>query len=355
MPAIDAAPDAAPDASQTPATGYRFAAGDRVEFAAPRGWAADAELNSGESAEPDPILQLPPPAWWPGQTRQVSYPGDRYGPTGVDALHEPEPTGVIDHKPGSFFQRLSLTAAWLNQPSGDDLGATELELYATFALPAPSPDSPLLITPGYNVQYLGGPTTPDLPARLHGAYLQFMWLPQISERWSGVLAVSPGVYSDFERSASESLRIQGRGLARYKWSPTTEVIFGVLYLDRDDVNILASGGIVWAPNADTRYELLFPRPKLAHRICFDGCSEDWWYVSAEFGGDTWAVERASGAEDQLTLRDYRVFLGYERKYHGGAGHLLELGYVFGREIEYRSAAADVELDATVIVRGGLQY
>ena len=44
------------------------------------------------------------------------------------------------------------------------------------------------------------------------------------------------------------------------------VLFGVLYLNRNDVAWLPAGGVIWMPSDSRRYELLFPKPKLDHRI-----------------------------------------------------------------------------------------
>ena len=257
-----------------------------------------------------------------------------------------------------FFQRLGLIATWLDRDvEPADLGMTEIETFVTVAVPLPTRKWPLVITPAYNLRLIEGPDTTELPPRLHSAYLDFIWLPQFTERFSAIVAVRPGIYSDFEKVDSDAMRIMGAGLLRYTLVPgTLDVLFGAAYLDRQDINILPVGGLIWTPNPNVRYELLVPKPKLAHRIGW-GCGwEDWLYLAGEFGGGTWEIERFNGTvRDQVTLRDLRAMIGLERKKDGGAGFRLEIGYVFLRKVEFNASPGGYEPDDTVMIRGGVVF
>jgi len=255
-----------------------------------------------------------------------------------------------------FFQKLSLQGTWLNRGHADDLGLTEVELFATFALQMPVKEWPMLITPYFNQRLLAGPDAPDLPSKLYETYVEFLWVPRFSDRLIGILGVAPSVYSDFEVSDADGFRLTGKGLIRYDLVPDRfQLLAGVLYLNRDDIRLLPAGGLTWTPNDDIRYELLFPRPKLAHRISFTHSSEDWVYVAGEFGGNSFAILRDSGLHDKVTLRDMRFLVGWERKRNGGAGIRFEVGYVFARSIEFTSGTPDVEPDPTVLLRAGIAF
>jgi len=259
------------------------------------------------------------------------------------------------HKDG-FFQKLSLTGTWLDRGHLDDVGITEVELYLATALPLPSREQPLVITPGFDMRSFEGPISPDLPETVYDAYLQFMWLPRWNEQWSAYISVSPGIYSDFEQFNEKAIRVVGKGIARYEMIPgTLELLLGAMYLDRGDFNVLPAGGVIWMPYDGVRYELLFPRPKLAWRFAEDaGYSEDWFYVSGEFGGDVWLVERSATVE-RMTMRDLRAIVGLERRKDGGAGCRLEVGYVFARSFEFDISATEYEPDDTALVRFGMSY
>ena len=262
---------------------------------------------------------------------------------------------LSNYKSG-FFQKLSLQGTWLPRGHSDDLGITEVELFATFAIPCPTKEWPMLITPYYNQRLLEGPDSPDLPANLYETYVEFLWIPRLSERLVAILGVAPSVYSDFQTSDADGFRLTGKGLIRYDLVPERlQLLAGVLYLNRDDIRILPAGGLTWIPNDDVRYDLWFPRPKLAHRISFTPVSEDWLYVGGEFGGNSFSIQRDSGMQDKVTLRDIRFLVGWERKRNGGAGIRLEAGYVFSRSIEFASGTPDVHPDPTALLRAGIAF
>ena len=297
---------------------------------------------------------LPPQAFTsPGSIDSFLIPADGYqGPS----AGYPGGSMVSDHKDG-FFQKVSFTGTWIDRNDKfDDFGLTELDLMATFAAPLPTAEWPLLITPAMKTRILNGPGHVDLPAQLYESYLELLWLPRFHPRWTAILGVAGGVYSDFEVDGKDAWRMTGTGLMRFDWNPgTTQLIFGVLYLNRRDIRLLPAGGIIWTPDANRRYEVLFPRPKLAHRIAFGPDFEDWVYLGGEFGGNSYSVQRVSGNTDVVTLRDFRTYIGLERKLNGGAGYHLEIGYVMGRVIEFQSATPDVEADPTAMLRGGVTF
>jgi hypothetical protein len=257
-----------------------------------------------------------------------------------------------------FFQKLSLSSAWLGD--GDDpasLGITEIETALTVALPAPIRDWPLFITPGYNMYMLADPGgIHDLPPQLHTVYLDFTWAPQIIANHRLLLTVAPSLYTDFDASTSEAFRLTGKGIWVWDVVPDKlQLVAGLLYLNRDNIRLLPAGGAIWRPTPDFCFELIFPKPKLGTRVNVGHGYEDWIYVTAEFGGNTWAIVRTGGAEDKVTWIDYRAMFGYERRVDGGGGYRLEAGYVFGRQVEYASGLGDFDPTPTFILRGGLTF
>lgn len=303
-----------------------------------------------------------------GLQTPLATPGQPYPPLiesqdvmlapGEPWLDQQQPSTTTPGQREGIFQKVIGQATWLPAPTSGDLGMTDLEISAVFGFPLPTRESPLLVTPAFAVRYLDGPATSELPPRLFDATMQFRWLRPIGERWVADVAVAPGVYSDFQVDDSDALRITGHGVAIFKWNPATKLVFGVAYLDRDDVAVLPVGGVIWQPNDQWSFELLVPRPKIARRLwCLSAepWKEYWGYVAGEFGGGQWAIERSMGAHDTVTLRDYRILLGLERKAPGGLGSLIEIGYVFGRSVEYQSGLPDFHPDPTLLVRIGTTY
>jgi hypothetical protein len=342
------------------AAGVAFGtSGQSQRMPPPRFVFPEAEATDWEPAPSESAGWTPRPWAWLNPT-QFLHPSPPEPDGGFVITEEPvatleplamTPRGIRPHKEG-FFQKLSLTGTWLDRGTDtNDFGETEADLFATFALPAPYREWPVLLTPGFNFRMLDGPATADLPPRLYEAYFDVTWVPRWNARWTSIIGVAPGVYSDFETS-DHALRITGKALARYDWHPDQlQLIFGVLYLDRYDITWLPAGGLIWMPDAGRKYEFLFPQPKLAHRILCTDRFEDWFYIGAEIGGNSYVTETVGA----ITLRGYRIYLGLERKLDGGAGFRLELGYVTGREIEFESQQAPIEASDTAMIRGGVTF
>jgi hypothetical protein len=259
----------------------------------------------------------------------------------------------------SFFQKLSLGAAWMgNSSDPQDLGLTEVETFAQVGLPAPIIEWPLLVTAGFNLTLIDGPTVTDLPPRLYLASVDLMWLPQIVRGYTLLISVVPSVFGDFE---AEQFRLTGKGLLIVDLLPERlQFVGGLLYLNRDNIRLLPAGGLIWSPAPWTRFELIFPKPKLAVRFNVGLGYEDWLFTTAEFGGNTWPIIRGgsvpgSEVQDNVTYNDYRLLVGFERKLQGGAGYRLEAGYVFGRTITFTSGRGDFDPQDTFLLRGGIIY
>ena len=289
----------------------------------------------------------------PGQPRQeFEPPAGRKLPPGA--------------KPGPL-QQLIFTTTELPRLGADGLGLTTLDTSLTIGLPAPTVESPLLVTPGCGTTFVDeatGAADPGLPAQLYESWLQARWLRKIGDRFGVDLAVAPGWYSDFVNDTPQSLRVTGHGFGAWEYSKDLRVVAGVIYLDRYDVNLLPAGGLLWTPADDRRFELIFPRPRLAWRVAGGDAggqsrprAAQWVYLAGEFGGNQWAVRRDNGVNDVVVYHDYRLLAGWERRPADlGVSWRFETGWVFGRLVEYYiSDTADSRPGDTFLVRGGIWY
>ncbi|MBN2474727.1 MAG: hypothetical protein JXB62_08970 [Pirellulales bacterium] len=292
--------------------------------------------------------------------RLVSHPGstaELLQAPGEPSLPE-QPERPPDARPG-MFQKLIFSGGWIAGGRGDDFGIGSVELETVLALPIPSRTYPLIITPGFAVHYLDGPTGRELPPRVYDAYVQFRWMRRLSPRLGIDLAVTPGAFGDFERSNDETFRLTGHGAAAWEWTPTTKLVLGAAYIDRFTTEVLPICGLIWTPHDDVKYELVFPHPRIARRVYWAGAYgddvQDWLYVAGELGGGTWAIQRTGGVDDVVDYTDYRVFLGWQRKAIGRLDFHAEIGYVFGRKLRYAGGPPTLEPDDTVMLRGGVTY
>ena len=311
--------------------------------------------GSGQAPGPTATFQgniQAPPAWdpyaTPGCPPPTLFPQD-------PALATPGlPTTTLTTMT-RFLQEIRLDHVWI-QGSGrnsNEFGTNDSDISAEFAIPfLRNPQTPLLITPGFTTHFWSGPQAPDLPPRLYDAYLNTAWNPQFSRVFGGEFQFRIGVYSDFERIVNESIRYQGAGYGLISFSPSFQLKLGAVYLDRNRYKIFPAGGIVWTPNDDVRFEILFPNPKLAVRLPGYSTTEWWAYLRGEYGGGAWTV--FGGSPVSLDYNDIRVGLGLDFETVKGLNGLAEVGITFEREF-YSSGTVLFRPDPTVYVRGGLAY
>lgn len=272
----------------------------------------------------------------------------------LDLLRQKDSKAIRRYKKG-FFQRFELTGEWTD-PSGDTgLGIVGSTASLTVAVPLGSFENLLLITPSFAVDSIDAADELGVPNELYNTSVDFMWRKAFDDRWGAMVAVTPGYASDFV-SSDGAFRIQGRAFATWQWFPERlTVLFGVVYLDRNDIPLLPGVGLIWTPTPDWRLDLLFPRPKIAYRTDFlAGSHEQWLYAKGQLGGRTWAVRREDHLPDELTLRDYRLSVGWEWIVEGGGGVFAEAGWSFGRELEYERQAFSASFDDTFFISAGLR-
>jgi hypothetical protein len=277
-----------------------------------------------------------------------------------------------------FVQDIRLDYHWFLGHGERELGINNIDLSATFAIPfLNNPNTPLLITPGFGMQLWEGPvsvapalpTDPaaaDLPSKTYDAFIDAAWKPQISPAFGGDLSVRVGLYSDFTTTTTNSIRVTGTALGVVQVSPSIKLKAGVMYLNRLQVKILPSGGIVWTPNPDIEFNILFPNPKIRKRLTTVGAVEWWIYASGDYGGDSWTIKRANipgvsdpavaGQNDAFDYDDIRIAAGLEFLTPRRTNGWFEAGGAFSRKLHYRSGLPDnFYPNNAFFLRAGLTY
>ncbi len=264
-----------------------------------------------------------------------------------------------------FFVAPRFRHSWIapdNQPDG--LGINDSDVSLLFQIPRfLGSTQPLYIVPSFSIHLWDGPqtATADLPSSAYSAFLDFGWETDPLRTFGVELGVRVGVFSEFNVFNSESLRILGKALGRVRLTPTSTGRLGAYWIDRNRIKLAPAGGILWVPNADTRFDLFFPEPKLSHYLATLGNSDMWWYTTAYYGGGAWTIERTDGQDDSIDLNDWRIVIGLEwgRNELLRQGHrfaFLEGGYAFNRELIYRYRPQDsLEIENSFVVRAGVIY
>jgi len=259
-----------------------------------------------------------------------------------------------------FFQKARFTVTELPQFDFYNLGWLDLKTEVVTALPFFTRENPIIITPSYELHILDRPLGFDLPPKLHDAAIDFHVFRVFGNHWIADFAVTPGLFADDHSfDSSDAFRVNGRALGVYAPTIDLKYVLGVTYLDGGWSKVVPVAGVVYKPNDDVEYQLVFPTPRVAWRLPWSpipGRDERWAYLALEYGNAKWAIEQSNGTPDTLASRDYRLIFGVERKIVGGISHRLEIGYVFNRDIKITSVSGDdISMDDTLLVRGGISY
>lgn len=271
------------------------------------------------------------------------------------------PDGPVEEVELSRFKRqalqsVSLSGGYIGDVSGSGLSSSHVDLSIGSGIPLGSFDNIVGVKPRFRVDWIDADSSLDVPSELYQFELQFFYRRPIHDRLSAMAIFSPSVRSDLTTS-DNAFRVFALGLLNWECIPDRLTFSaGAVYLGRADLPVVPALGITWTPSRTTRLDLRFPASRLSRRLAKDGGrSETWAFLSAELGGNTWAVTRRSMTTDEVSLRDLRLRMGVEKILNGGGGCFADLGYALSRKLEYEKDDFQVGLDDAILLRFGWSY
>ena len=310
-------------------------------------------------------------------------------PDGLNLPNWTTPNWAPKAQPGPYlrlFQDIRMTYTWLHgDDASNEMMTHDVEIATTVNFPNFFfSGQPLHVSPVFIFHFWDGPDThpvppaplpglfpTELPSRVYSTFLSFRWQPLITPAFGADLEFNAGVYSDFDTVRNDSVRLTGTGLFVLGLTPTVSLKGGVTYLDRVDIRLLPAGGVLWRPNPQTRFDIYFPKPKLAQFLYTIGNTDVWWYINGEYGGGSWTVDRAivvagmmpgtsmavpNGGDRRVDINDIRAGGGVEWTHQSGLYGFFEVAYVFDRELVFASGPPGRhKLRDTVMLRGGIAY
>jgi hypothetical protein len=298
-----------------------------------------------------------PPSAYPGGAPSTLFPGGVFGTT---------PSYSPQFNPYRLIQRTRFRHEFIY--GGNDLSDLEInntDVALAFAFPRfLFSNQPLFVAPSFSLHLFDGPsaqTGADLPASTYSAFLDFGWQSDPNQIVGAELGVSFGAFTEFDHFRSDGFRVRGKGLGSFRITPASTFKLGVYYYDRVDIKLLPAGGLIWRPNPYTKFDIFFPQPKFSRYLSTIGVHDVWWYLSGDYGGGSWSIDRDDGRPDQVDVNDIRLMLGFEwglseRIRYGVRSGFFEFGYLTGRELVYRYNQDDnLSLDDTWMVRLGIGY
>lgn len=256
----------------------------------------------------------------------------------------------------SFFQGAQASYGTVNDDPDLGLKIRTVDTSATFAVPLSGMENIVTITPYIRADFVEAAAIFDVPEELFDTGVKLFWKRPINDRLGTLVLITPSVRSDFTTSEG-AFRIFGMGLLTWSWIPEKlSISGGVVHTGRDDFPVLPAMGLLWTPTPEWKFDAQFPSPRISYRLKKNGgLSETWVYLAGVFGGNTWAITRAGGASDELTIRDLRLVTGIEYVQAENRGFFLEAGYVFNRSFEYTSNPIETELESAMMMRAGISF
>ena len=200
-----------------------------------------------------------------------------------------------------------------------------------------------------------GPATPNLP----GSVFRFGWdfllhSPQYG-RWSAQLDFNPSINTDLQASLGrEALNLDGSATLFYQVSPQLMLVMGVQYWDRVNNIIIPNAGVVWNPNDKLEVRLLFPKSRISYFIGNHGPAAHWIYATSEYHTEAYQVSMPGSNHDQIQFTDWRVAVGL-RSDHGWYDKYIEVGYVFGRQVQFLNTVPNYNLGDGIMARIGVRF
>jgi len=261
-----------------------------------------------------------------------------------------------------LFQDTRLIYTWLAGKDGsEEMQTNDVELATTLNLPNFFwSNQPLHVSPTFITHFWDGPDDSDestaLPARAYSAFLNLRWQPMLTPAFGADVDFSFGAFTDFDTFVNDSWRFFGTGVFVAALTPTVSIKGGINYLDRYDTKMFPAFGILWVPNPQTRFDIFFPKPKLAQYLTTLGNTDVWWYLNGEYGGGSWTIKRPMVDDRRVDINDIRIGVGLEWTCHSGLRGFVETAYVFDRKLVFADGSiAEGSLKDTIMLRGGLAF
>jgi hypothetical protein len=246
------------------------------------------------------------------------------------------------HEPYSIYRSEQSMIAWL-PGHGEHFGWLDWQTD-----PYLRRDSKHGFTGAINIHWLAGPSSTPLPPRLYDFTLGYQVRNKLSDQFSYDLYTSLGAYSDFEASARKAIRFPSHAVGMFHVNHSTDFVFGIDYLDREDVAVLPVFGLSLRDILvhGLRMDLVFPRPRIDYMLS----ETNRVYLAGQMNGGTWQVRFPDGSNPVMTYRDLRLLLGFESTDSDGGQSAWEFGYVFGRNLELRDQPGHTGFDDAFVIQ-----
>lgn len=256
---------------------------------------------------------------------------------------------------------VTLSGTWFGEADGTKFSDYESKIsiptYPFFGPPPP------ILSAGFAFSTIEAPQTLDLPSELYETTFGVAWIRRINDRWMIRTMLGVANATDGENVSSDAWQFRGGAFGVLEANSQWSWAFGAIALGRNDIPVVPAIGAIYKPNDSLKFNLFFPRPRASLLLTDSLQRQHWAYFGGGLGGGTWAYQNSFGVDDQVTYRDWQVFLGWEstpRPMEGlpvtkGRKIGAELGYSFARKFEFELDREAVDIGDALYFRLSLGF
>lgn len=206
------------------------------------------------------------------------------------------------------------------------------------------------------VRLWDGPGTPALPGSVYRLGWDFTLATPIVGLWSMQLDFNPSINTDFGGALSrQGLNLDGNAMLFYRASPQWMIVLGAGYWDRVDKIILPYAGVVWNPNDLWELRLMFPKSRISYFLGNFNNGAHWLYATGEYHVESYQIDQPGvSSHQQVQIQDWRFGVGL-RSDHVTYDKFIEVGVVFGRNVDFLTSTPGFNINDTLMLRAGVKF
>jgi hypothetical protein len=214
-------------------------------------------------------------------------------------------------------------------------------------------------SPQFNYRAWDGPEGLPGPAHLPGSVYRFglnlkLATPQVSG-WSAEVGFNPAIGTDFQAFDGDAWFFDAHGVAFWQWSPQWTWALGAAYWDRVDDIIIPYAGVVWIPNDDWEFRLVFPNPRISYFLGTPYGVATWIYAGLEYHVEAYYIDLDfANVDTRVQYEDWRIYGGL-RFEAGQFVTFVECGGAVGRNVEFEEVGQKFDVDSGFFARAGLRW
>ena len=201
-----------------------------------------------------------------------------------------------------------------------------------------------------DTRFISDPTTVGLPSQLGLVSMDMGWTGRFQDGVGLQVRAYPGMYSDFEQLSSHSFGMPLSIAATLVTTPELAERLGVEIRPGFEKELMPLADVAWMIDDGMRLNVGLPDSRFTYYLG-NGWST---HAGFEWCNVTYAIRDSDFNADQITVDDYRLFVGATFRLSDDIQFSGEVGRVFGRSYSFNEDFApgnsEIDVSAATFVR-----